>query len=433
MRGPTFSRVFENAGRLLLRALQARDRPRGDLDLPLARSTTSTPSPSSTATTTSSAPTRSTTRWCSASTPSGPARRGKLAALRVPDLAAGGRPTTCRSRRRRTTSTPTTRIVLVRARLGARPTLAPALAAAAAADARASQLDFDVEYDMNFKQFRNIVCPAPSDAIASSSTRAGPGRSASPRTPRSASCGSRHAARPGRDRAAPKRLFLEGSGDYDILKNDILKQFARQVRYDRPVLRLPVEYIRYNYGGGREAVPLQPRAREHRLDGQLPGRRNGQRGRRLSGEAARHRRRRASSAATLLELLRREEPEDARSTASSRRVAACPRRGQGSARRGRPRGRGRPPAARSTGGARPHVVHLAGAVQRAAVVGSIPPARSAPTCMGLLHVLEAVASAGARAAHVLVVGSAEEYGACRAQRAADAGGRAAAAGHRPTR
>ena len=35
MRGPTFSRVFNTPGQLLLRPLQARDRARGDLDLPL--------------------------------------------------------------------------------------------------------------------------------------------------------------------------------------------------------------------------------------------------------------------------------------------------------------------------------------------------------------------------------------------------------------
>ena len=61
----------------VLRALQARDRPRGAAGPTARASTTTTRSPSSTATTTSSGPTRSTTRWCSASTPSGGGPSGK--------------------------------------------------------------------------------------------------------------------------------------------------------------------------------------------------------------------------------------------------------------------------------------------------------------------------------------------------------------------
>jgi hypothetical protein len=49
----------------------------------------------------------------------------------------------------------------------------------------------------------------------------------------------------------PKRLFLEGSADYDLV-NDLLWQARGQLRYSVQCCGLLVEYIRYNWNGRDE-------------------------------------------------------------------------------------------------------------------------------------------------------------------------------------
>jgi hypothetical protein len=49
----------------------------------------------------------------------------------------------------------------------------------------------------------------------------------------------------------PKRLFLEGSADYDLV-NDILWQARGQLRYSVQCCGFRLEYIRYNWNGREE-------------------------------------------------------------------------------------------------------------------------------------------------------------------------------------
>ena len=112
--------------------------------------------------------------------------------------------------------------------------------------------DFNLEYDVNFKQFRrssvfaNLAVPRASlTAGWSRSVRLvrGPGASApSART---------RCAATRRFELFPKRLFLEGSADYD-LKNDVLWQMRGQLRYAVQCCGFLVEYIRYNWNGRDE-------------------------------------------------------------------------------------------------------------------------------------------------------------------------------------
>jgi LPS-assembly protein len=111
--------------------------------------------------------------------------------------------------------------------------------------------DFHLEYDVNFKQIRrrsvfaNLVLPrasltggwSRSDRLAEN--------------PEERTIGAHSLRGNAAFELYPKRLFLEGSADYD-LKNDILWQMRGQLRYAVQCCGLLVEYIRFNYNGRDE-------------------------------------------------------------------------------------------------------------------------------------------------------------------------------------
>jgi len=112
-------------------------------------------------------------------------------------------------------------------------------------------VDYQVEYDVNFQQFRrNSVYLQVSEPRFSLSG----GWSRSVRLSENVderTVGAQTLRGQTTIELVPKRFFLEGSADYDW-KNDILYQARAQARYAVQCCGFSLEYIRYNYNGRDE-------------------------------------------------------------------------------------------------------------------------------------------------------------------------------------
>ncbi len=112
-------------------------------------------------------------------------------------------------------------------------------------------IDYAVEYDVNFKQFRRNSVYGTFNA-SRAWLQGGWARSVRlSENVEERTVGSHTLRGQAGIELWPKRFFLESSGDYDI-KNDILYQFRAQVRYAVQCCGFTVEYIRYNYNGRDE-------------------------------------------------------------------------------------------------------------------------------------------------------------------------------------
>ncbi len=111
--------------------------------------------------------------------------------------------------------------------------------------------DFNVEYDVNFKQVRRTSLYVNLGAPRASMT-AGWSRSVRlSEDPAQRIVGAHSLRGNAAFELFPNRLFLEGSADYDI-RNDTLWQMRAQARYQAQCCGLLVEYIRYNWNGRDE-------------------------------------------------------------------------------------------------------------------------------------------------------------------------------------
>jgi LPS-assembly protein len=112
-------------------------------------------------------------------------------------------------------------------------------------------LDYQLEYDVNFKQFRRTGLFATLNAPRLALTG---GWSRSVRLsedPAQRTVGAHSLRGNAALELVPKRLFLEGSADYDLV-NDILWQARGQLRYSVQCCGFRLEYIRYNWNGREE-------------------------------------------------------------------------------------------------------------------------------------------------------------------------------------
>jgi LPS-assembly protein len=111
--------------------------------------------------------------------------------------------------------------------------------------------DFHVEYDVNFKQIRRTSVAGNLGTRRMSLTG---GWSRSVRLsedPAERTVGAHTMRGTAAIELVPRRLFVEGSADYDLV-NDILWQMRGQVRYSVQCCGFQVEYIRYNWNGRDE-------------------------------------------------------------------------------------------------------------------------------------------------------------------------------------
>jgi LPS-assembly protein len=111
--------------------------------------------------------------------------------------------------------------------------------------------DFNVEYDVNFKQVRRTSV---SGNVGTSRLTLNGGWSRSVRLaedPAERTVGSHTVRGNAAIELVPKRLTLEGSADYDLV-NDLLWQMRGQVRYSVQCCGFSVEHIRYNWNGRDE-------------------------------------------------------------------------------------------------------------------------------------------------------------------------------------
>jgi lipopolysaccharide assembly outer membrane protein LptD (OstA) len=115
----------------------------------------------------------------------------------------------------------------------------------------AYSIDFNVEYDVNFKQVRRTSVTGslnlPRAAVAGGWSRS----YRLSEDPAQRIVGSHTLRGNASMEVVPKRLFLEGSADYDVV-NDILWQARGQLRYAVQCCGFVVEYIRYNWNGRDE-------------------------------------------------------------------------------------------------------------------------------------------------------------------------------------
>jgi len=112
-------------------------------------------------------------------------------------------------------------------------------------------VDYQVEYDVNFQQFRRSSVYA-TLAAPRASLSAGWSRSVRLSENVDERTVGAHTLRGNAAlELVPKRLFLDGSADYDV-KNDILYQARAQLRYAVQCCGFTVEYIRFNYNGRDE-------------------------------------------------------------------------------------------------------------------------------------------------------------------------------------
>jgi hypothetical protein len=111
--------------------------------------------------------------------------------------------------------------------------------------------DFNVEYDVNFKQLRRTSTAAnirtPRFQLTGGWTRSV--RLAE--DPAERTVGSHTLRGNAMIEVLPRRLTLEGSADYDLV-NDLLWQMRGQIRYSVQCCGFVVEHIRYNWNGRDE-------------------------------------------------------------------------------------------------------------------------------------------------------------------------------------
>jgi LPS-assembly protein len=111
--------------------------------------------------------------------------------------------------------------------------------------------DFNLEYDVNFKQVRRTSVYA-NLGLPRMNLNAGWNRSVRlAEDPAERIVGAHSLRGNAAIELYPKRLFLEGSADYDI-KNDTLWQMRGQLRYAVQCCGFLVEHIRYNWNGRDE-------------------------------------------------------------------------------------------------------------------------------------------------------------------------------------
>ena len=111
--------------------------------------------------------------------------------------------------------------------------------------------DFNVEYDVNFKQLRRTSLAG---VIGTPRLMLNAGWSRSVRLaedPAERTVGSHTVRGNAVIELVPKRLTLEGSADYDLV-NDILWQMRGEIRYSVQCCGFSVEHIRFNYNGRDE-------------------------------------------------------------------------------------------------------------------------------------------------------------------------------------
>jgi LPS-assembly protein len=129
--------------------------------------------------------------------------------------------------------------------------LSPLLSRLKLTPSKAFSVDYQVEYDVNFQQFRrNSVYLQVAEPRFSLSG----GWSRSVRLSENVderTVGAQTLRGQTSIELVPKRFFLEGSADYDI-KNDILYQSRAQLRYGVQCCGFTLEYIRFNYNGRDE-------------------------------------------------------------------------------------------------------------------------------------------------------------------------------------
>jgi hypothetical protein len=115
----------------------------------------------------------------------------------------------------------------------------------------ALSMDYQLEYDVNFKQIRrssvygNLGTPRLS--VSGGWSRAYRLKE----NPEETTVGAESLRGSAAVELFPGRLFVEGSADYD-LRNDLLWQLRGQVRYSVQCCGLVVEHIRYNWNGRAE-------------------------------------------------------------------------------------------------------------------------------------------------------------------------------------
>jgi LPS-assembly protein len=111
--------------------------------------------------------------------------------------------------------------------------------------------DFHLEYDVNFKQVRRTSVFANLGVPRASLTGGWSRNVRLAENPEERIVGAHSLRGNAAFEIFSKRLFLEGSADYD-LKSDILWQMRGQLRYAVQCCGLLVEYIRYNWNGRDE-------------------------------------------------------------------------------------------------------------------------------------------------------------------------------------
>jgi hypothetical protein len=241
VRGPTFSRVFDVGGGYT-------DRIKHTIGPEINWTyrtgwTTSTPSPSTTGPTTSWARTRSTTGSCSASWPSARVPRARPFPRvpvhpRGPDLlrADRGRPERLRPNYSSSAFGP-----------GYTPAhLSPIISRIRFRPVPAITGDFNVLYDVNFKQLSSMFFTAtlnrppgqPGDRLLEGAApRRGPGRPHHHL---------QHLPRRRDPADRPSRLTLDGGANYDFGRKELLQSRAR-IRFEAQCCGFMAEMIQYNY------------------------------------------------------------------------------------------------------------------------------------------------------------------------------------------
>jgi lipopolysaccharide assembly outer membrane protein LptD (OstA) len=112
-------------------------------------------------------------------------------------------------------------------------------------------IDFQSEYDVNFQQFRRqgafLTLNYPRFSLQGNWSRS----VRVSEDPAQRTVGSHTVRGSLFTELVPKRLFLEGSADYDLV-NDTLYQMRAQVRYSVQCCGFSLEHIRYNWNGRAE-------------------------------------------------------------------------------------------------------------------------------------------------------------------------------------
>ena len=112
--------------------------------------------------------------------------------------------------------------------------------------------DFNIEYDVNFKQLRTVFFSGGlTGARGQPTRRAGRGSCSSRRIPRTGRSPRTPSAGAGTLQVVPNRLTLDGSANYDFVRKELLQTGAR-LRWRRQCCGFNAEMIRYNYNPRQE-------------------------------------------------------------------------------------------------------------------------------------------------------------------------------------